>query len=95
MDGLYLIYSGTVETTSNGMKVNQFGEGSFLGLFDFSNPGVRTYSAVSVSFETVVFFLPLKLSSHLDRQMRGRMQELRKASENFRIGWIEKCHKII
>ncbi|CAD8174915.1 unnamed protein product [Paramecium pentaurelia] len=95
VDGLYLIFSGIVEIISDNVRVNQFCEGQFVGLFDLKNPDLRTYTAISGSYETIIYFLPKKNCNGLDKFMRERMNDLRISSETYRQEWIKKCHNMI
>ncbi|CAD8084615.1 unnamed protein product [Paramecium sonneborni] len=95
VDGLYLIFSGIVEIICDNVRVNQFCEGQFVGLFDLKNPSLRTYSAISGSYETIIYFLPKKNCNGLDKFMRERMTDLRISSETYRQEWVKKCHNMI
>ncbi|CAD8086245.1 unnamed protein product [Paramecium sonneborni] len=95
VDGLYLIFSGIVEIICDNVRVNQFSEGQFVGLFDLQNPNLRTYTAISGSYETIIFFLPRKNCNGLDKFMRERMNDLRISSETYRQEWVKKCHYMI
>ncbi|CAD8160890.1 unnamed protein product [Paramecium pentaurelia] len=95
VDGLYLIFQGIVEISSDNVRVNQFSECQFVGLFDLKNPGLRQYTATSVSYETIIYFLPKKQCSGLDRFMRERINDYRISSDGFRQDWVKKCHKMI
>ncbi|CAD8078800.1 unnamed protein product [Paramecium sonneborni] len=95
VDGFYLIFQGIVEISSDNVKVNQFSEGQFVGLFDLKNPGQRLYTAQSMSYETIIYFLPKKNCSGLDKFMRERINDYRISNDGFRQDWVKKCHKMI
>lgn len=108
--GLYVIFEGEVELWQEGemnkIRISNLGKGEFLGLEDFQNSKVRSYSANALPTGCVLYFLQSTLAcvlpigkfiKHLDdKHIRTTIQRLFQQKETrrlLRVKEVSRCEQ--
>ncbi|KAM3128288.1 hypothetical protein pb186bvf_019585 [Paramecium bursaria] len=95
VDGFYIISRGQIESQKKGnIKLLNHCEGQFLGLFDIRIPGIRDYTAVSISNETQVYFLSIKYTFNMHINVKNKLQEMHIQSKSQMQERAQQVHQL-